>query len=149
MAGWLNAPLMGVYNVSKQAVVALTESLYHDLQLAGSQVGVSLLSPAFVATGISRSHRNRPERLASEALTPSQRAAQAQSKKAVESGRVSAAQVAQMTFDAIRAKRFYIFTHPQILPLVTNRTRHAVEGLAPADPYEGRPEVRPKVETDE
>jgi NAD(P)-dependent dehydrogenase (short-subunit alcohol dehydrogenase family) len=146
MAGWLNAPLMGVYNVSKQAVVALTESLYHDLQLAGSAIGVSLLSPAFVATGISHSHRNRPEHLTAEAATPSQRAAQAQTKKAVESGRLSAAAVAQMTFDAIRADRFYIFTHPQILPLVANRARHAVEGLAPADPYEGHAEVRPKVE---
>jgi NAD(P)-dependent dehydrogenase (short-subunit alcohol dehydrogenase family) len=146
MAGWLNAPLMGVYNASKQAVVALTETLYHDLQLAGSAIGVSLLSPAFVPTGIGQSHRNRPDHLASEAVTPSQRAAQAQTKKAVESGRLSAVDVARLTYDAIRANRFYIFTHPQILPLVADRARHAVEGLAPADPYEGRPEVRPKVE---
>jgi NAD(P)-dependent dehydrogenase (short-subunit alcohol dehydrogenase family) len=48
MAGWVNPPLMGVYNVSKHAVVSLTESLYHDLRLAGSSIGVSLLSPAFV-----------------------------------------------------------------------------------------------------
>jgi len=146
MAGWLNAPLMGVYNVSKQAVVALTETLYHDLKLAEAKIGVSLLSPAFVATGIGQSHRNRPQHLAGEAPTASQRAAQAQTKKAVESGRLSAEQVAQLTFDAIRADRFYVFTHPQILPLVSERARHAVEGLAPADPYEGRPEVRPKVQ---
>ncbi len=146
IAGWLNAPLMGVYNVSKQAVVALSETLYHDLQLAGSAIGVSLLSPAFVATGISHSHRNRPAHLGSDAPTPSQRAAQAQSQKAVASGRMSAVEVARMTFDAIRANRFYIFTHPQILPLVADRTRHAIEGLAPADPYESRPDVRPRVE---
>jgi NAD(P)-dependent dehydrogenase (short-subunit alcohol dehydrogenase family) len=147
IAGWLNAPLMGVYNVSKQAVVSLTETLYHDLQLAGSAVGVSLLSPAFVATGISRSHRARPEHLANAGpITASQRTAQAQTQKAVESGRISAAEVAKMTFDAIRANRFYIFTHPQILPLVGKRVRHAIEGLAPADVYEGRPDVRPQVE---
>ena len=34
MAGWLAAPLMGVYNVSKHAVVALSVTLYHDLRLA-------------------------------------------------------------------------------------------------------------------
>jgi short-subunit dehydrogenase len=146
MAGWLNAPLMGVYNVSKQAVVSLSESLYHDLRVAGSTIGVCLLSPAFVATGIDRSHRNRPDASAAAATTPSQRAAQAQTRKAVESGRLTAAEVAQITFDAIRADRFYVFTHPQILPLVANRTRHVLEGLPPADPYEGRPDLRPRVE---
>ncbi|MGH6622362.1 MAG: SDR family NAD(P)-dependent oxidoreductase, partial [Burkholderiaceae bacterium] len=43
MAGWLCPPLMGVYNVSKHAVVALTETLYHDLKTAGSSIGVSVL----------------------------------------------------------------------------------------------------------
>jgi NAD(P)-dependent dehydrogenase (short-subunit alcohol dehydrogenase family) len=146
MAGWLNAPLMGVYNVSKQAVVSLSESLYHDLRVAGTSVGVSLLSPAFVPTGINRSHRNRPAPMAGSAPTASQRVAQERSTRAVESGRLTAAEVAQITFDAIRAERFYVFTHPQILPLVANRSRHVLEGLDPADPFEGRPELRPQVE---
>lgn len=146
VAGWLSAPLMGVYNVSKHAVVTLTETLFHDLRLADSNVGVTLLNPAYVATGISRSDRNRPAELsASSAPTASQRAAQAQIARAVESSRLSAAQVAQMTFEAIRADRFYVFTHPQILPAVSNRVRHAVEGLPPADPYGDRPENRPRV----
>ena len=42
MAGWLAAPLMGVYNVSKHAVVALSETLHHDLRLAGSTIGVGV-----------------------------------------------------------------------------------------------------------
>jgi len=147
VAGWLSAPLMGVYNVSKHAVVTLTETLFHDLRLAGSKIGVTLLSPAFVATGISHSDRSRPERFAADSPpTASQRAAQAQTAKAVESSRLSAAQVAQMTFDAIRAERFYVFTHRQILPSVRSRVLHAVEGLAPADPYEDRPESRPRVD---
>jgi NAD(P)-dependent dehydrogenase (short-subunit alcohol dehydrogenase family) len=145
MAGWLNAPLMGVYNVSKQAVVSLSESLYHDLRLAGATIGVSLLSPAFVPTGISQSHRNRPAHLAADAPTDSQLAAQRQSLKAVESGKLNAADVARITFDAVREDRFYVFTHPQILPLVGERFRHVMEGLAPADPYASRPEVRPRV----
>ncbi len=145
MAGWLNAPLMGVYNVSKQAVVSLSESLHHDLRLAGSTIGVSLLSPAFVATGISQSHRNRPGHLAADAPTPSQIAAQAQTLKAVEGGKLSAVEVARITFDAVREDRFYVFTHPQILPLVGERFRHVMEGLPPADPYASRPDVRPVV----
>jgi NAD(P)-dependent dehydrogenase (short-subunit alcohol dehydrogenase family) len=146
VAGWLNAPLMGVYNVSKQAVVSLTETLYHDLRLAGANVGVTLLSPAFVATGIAQSDRNRPARLARYAQpTPSQLASQAQTRKAVESSQLSAAEVARMTFEAIRANRFYVFTHSRVLPLVGARVRHAIEGLPPADPYASRPDVRPKI----
>ena len=60
MAGLLAAPNMGVYNVSKHAVVALSETLYQDLQLVSHQVGASVLCPYFVPTGISQSHRNRP-----------------------------------------------------------------------------------------
>ena len=60
MAGLLTAPNMGVYNVSKHAVVALTETLYQDLKLVTDQVSASVLCPYFVPTGISQSHRNRP-----------------------------------------------------------------------------------------
>ena len=34
VAGLLSPPAMGIYNASKHAVVSLTETLYHDLQLA-------------------------------------------------------------------------------------------------------------------
>lgn len=143
MAGWLAPPLMGIYNVSKHAVVALTETLYHDLRLAQSSIGVSLLCPAFVATGIAQSHRNRPAALAEDEAVASKRMAQAGLEKAVSSGRVSAAEVAVMTFDAIRANRFYVFTHPKILPGVEARFTAALAGAAPADPYATRPESKP------
>ena len=57
MAGMLNAPTMGVYNVSKHAVVSLTETLYQDLKLVSDQVTASVLCPYFIATGIAQSHR--------------------------------------------------------------------------------------------
>ncbi len=60
MAGLLTAPNMGIYNVSKHAVVSLTETLYQDLKLVTDQVSASVLCPYFVPTGISQSHRNRP-----------------------------------------------------------------------------------------
>jgi NAD(P)-dependent dehydrogenase (short-subunit alcohol dehydrogenase family) len=60
MAGLLNAPTMGVYNVSKHAVISLSESLYQDLKLIDAPIGASVLCPYFVPTGISQSHRNRP-----------------------------------------------------------------------------------------
>jgi NAD(P)-dependent dehydrogenase (short-subunit alcohol dehydrogenase family) len=145
MAGWVNPPLMGVYNVSKHAVVSLTESLYHDLRLANSTIGVSLLSPAFVPTGITQSERNRPSELGNtEGLTASQKIARANSEKAVSSGKMSAAEVAKMTFDAVRADRFFIFTHPKILPSVRDRFEAALAGTAPADPLAAKPGTRPE-----
>ena len=92
MAGLVNPPNMGVYNVSKHAVVSLTESLHHDLGLVTEQVGVSLLCPYFVPTGISQSARLRPGQ--SLPATASQRLGQAMMDKAVQSGKVTAAEVA-------------------------------------------------------
>jgi NAD(P)-dependent dehydrogenase (short-subunit alcohol dehydrogenase family) len=144
MAGWLTAPLMGVYNVSKHAVVALSETLFHDLRLAKSSIGVTVLCPAYVPTGIAESHRNRPVDLSNEAgQTASQRMAQSATEKAVSSGRVTAQQVAQLTFDAVRENRFYVFTHPQILPSVQARFAAVLSGDAPADPYAARPSLKP------
>ena len=140
MAGWVNPPLMGVYNVSKHAVVSLTESLYHDLRMAGSTLGVSLLSPAFVPTGITESERNRPAELTNAgAPTESQKIARANSTKAVSSGRMTAVEVAKLTFDCIRENRFYIFTHPKILPSVRERFEAALTGAPPADPLASKP----------
>lgn len=144
MAGWLCAPLMGVYNVSKHAVVALSETLYHDLRLAQSTIGVTCLCPAFVPTGIADSHRNRPHTLANPTPpTTSQRMAQAASEKAVSSGRMSAEQVARLAFDAVRENRYHVFTHPQILPTVQARVEAALRGDPPADPFATKPSAKP------
>ncbi len=144
MAGWLNAPLMGVYNVSKHAVVSLSETLFHDLRVAKSNLGVTVLCPAFVPTGIANSHRNRPGSLTSDtAPTASQRLAQSGVEKAVSSGRMTAQEVAQLTFDAVRDDRFYVFTHPQILTSLRARFDAVINGDTPADPYAGRPTLKP------
>jgi NAD(P)-dependent dehydrogenase (short-subunit alcohol dehydrogenase family) len=143
MAGLLNAPAMGVYNVSKHAVVSLSETLYHDLQLVDAPIGASVLCPYFVPTGIHRSHRNRPEELKPEThATASQMASQALTTKAVESGKVSARDVARITFDAVRDGQFYIYSHPQALGGVQERMEAIVQGKNPPDPYAATPHVR-------
>jgi NAD(P)-dependent dehydrogenase (short-subunit alcohol dehydrogenase family) len=143
MAGLLNAPTMGVYNVSKHAVVSLSETLYQDLQLVQAPIGASVLCPYFVPTGISQSHRNRPEDVKmTGGPTASQKAAQAMTVKAVESGKVSAADVAQISFDAIRDGQFYIYSHPGALGNVGERMDEIVKGLNPGDPYKAAPHIR-------
>ncbi len=147
MAGLLNPPTMGVYNVSKHAVVSLTESLYHDLSLVEAPIGASVLCPYFVQTGISQSHLHRPDDVqAAAAPTVSQQVSQAVLEKAVASGKVSAAEVAQRTFDAIRDQQFYIYSHPAALGNVQRRMEDIVMGRNPGDPYEAAPHVREKLQ---
>ena len=141
MAGLLTPPNMGIYNVSKHAVVALTETLYQDLQLVTTQISASVLCPYFVPTGISLSQRNRPAHLPPEAMTASQRIGQAMSEKAVGSGKVSAEDVAQMVFDAVAADRFYIYSHPKALGNVRLRMDAILNGDNPPDPFAERPEI--------
>ena len=141
MAGLLNPPNMGVYNVSKHAVVSLSETLYQDLRLVTEQIGASVLCPYFVPTGISQSHRNRPTNLDAEKPTRSQLIGQAMTDKAVGSGKVTAAEVAQKVFDAMAADQFYIFSHPKALGNVQSRMECIVQQIHPTDPFGERPEI--------
>jgi NAD(P)-dependent dehydrogenase (short-subunit alcohol dehydrogenase family) len=142
MAGVISSPNMGVYNASKHAVVTLTETLYQDLALVGAPIGVSLLCPYFVPTGIHLSDRVRPADLADEGgPTTSQQLAAKMSAKAVTSGKVSAEDVAQRTFEAVEADQFYIFSHPQALAGVRTRMEDILAVRNPSDPFAARPEL--------
>jgi NAD(P)-dependent dehydrogenase (short-subunit alcohol dehydrogenase family) len=142
MAGLLNVPNMGVYNVSKHAVVSLSETLYQDLALVTDRIGASVLCPYFVPTGIHHSHRNRPlGMLEPHRPTRSQLIAQAMIDKAVGGGKVTAAQVAQMVFSAVRERRFYIYSHPQALKGVQTRLEDVVQARNPTDPFIERPDI--------
>ena len=141
MAGLLTPPNMGVYNVSKHAVVALTESLYQDLCLVTEQVSASVLCPYFVPTGISQSGRNQPKAMADTELTASKKIGQAMLDKAVQSGKVSAQTVAELVFDAVRDNQFYIYSHPQALSAVETRLKAIVNQTQPPDPFAERPQI--------
>jgi NAD(P)-dependent dehydrogenase (short-subunit alcohol dehydrogenase family) len=141
MAGLLTPPNMGIYNVTKHAVVSLTETLYQDLKLVSDQVSASVLCPYFVPTGINNSERNRPDALKPQVVTQSQLIGQAMSNKAVSSGKVSAAQVAQMVFDAMLADQFYIYSHPKALGNAQTRFDAIVQGHNPPDPFAERPDI--------
>jgi NAD(P)-dependent dehydrogenase (short-subunit alcohol dehydrogenase family) len=142
MAGLVNMPNMGVYNVSKHAVVSLSETLYQDLKLVSERVHAHVLCPYFVPTGISKSERARPQDAQEDrSLTTSQRVAQGLIEKAVAGGRVTAADVAQFVFDALEADHFYIYSHPTALAPVMTRAEDVMRGGNPSDPYRERPEL--------
>ena len=141
MAGLLNAPNMGIYGASKHAVVSMSETLYQDLSLVTQQVGASVLCPFFVPTGITQSHRNRPADMAAAKPTRSQLIGQAMSDKAVGSGKVTAAEVAQKVFDAIAANQFYIYSHPKAIASVQTRMEDILLARNPTDPFAHKPEL--------
>lgn len=141
MAGLLAPPNMGIYNVSKHAVVSLSETLYQDLALVTTQVSASVLCPFFVATGINDSQRNRPGDLAAQKPTQSQLIGQAMIGKAVGSGKVTAAEVAQKVFDAVAAKQFYIYSHPKAIGSVQTRMEDILQARNPTDPFADKPEL--------
>lgn len=142
MAGMLSAPNMGVYNVTKHAVVAMSETLYQDLRLVTDQIHASVLCPYFVPTGIHNSARNRPTDMKMDAKpTKSQRIAQAMTAKAVSSGKVTATMVAQKVFDAMAENQFYIFSHPHALAGVQTRLEDVMNARNPSDPFSHKPEL--------
>ena len=122
--------------------MSLSETLYQDLSLVTDQIGTSVLCPFFVPTGIHESHRNRPAAMREKVRpTRSQLIAQAMSTKAVTSGKVSAADVAQKVFDAVRERQFYIYSHPKSLASVQTRLEDIMLGRNPTDPFAGKPEL--------
>lgn len=141
MAGLLNAPNMGIYNASKHAVVSMSETLYQDLALVTDQISASVLCPFFVPTGISQSQRNRPTDADASQPTRSQLIGQAMSDKAVGSGKVSAADVAQKVFDAVAANQFYIYSHPKSIGSVQTRLEDIMLSRNPTSPFSHKPEL--------
>jgi len=136
IAGLIAPGLMGAYNVSKHAVVAHSESLYHDLAKVEPRIAASVLCPGFTPTGISRSHVSRPvEMHNADGPTDSMIKAQQMMERAVSSGRLTAVDVANITFDAIRDRQFYILSHPNFMKLVKARLEDIAEMRNPRDVF--------------
>jgi len=119
IAGLVASPFLGPYNATKQAVVAISETLFKDLQIAGSTVGVSVLCPGFVRTRIAESERNRP------AWAPAAEGEDAHDVREaigalIESG-IEPAVVADHVIAAVKSNTFYILTHRELDEVVRTR----------------------------
>jgi len=135
VAGLISPPGMGIYCVSKHAVVTLSECLHHDLAQKTDKIKCSVLCPAYVPTGIADSGRNRPAELnQTRQKTAADLALDASLKKAVQSGKLSAADVAQSVYEAVREERFYILTHPKIKPSIQWRMEDILQERNPTNP---------------
>ena len=119
--------------LSRSTRVALSESLHHDLRERGCDVGVSVLCPAYVPTGIAESERNKPKDL-SLAKSKERLAKEAMLRKAVAAGKLSAEDVARAVVAAVKQNRFYVLTHPAIKGAIRARMEDVLEERAPRNP---------------
>jgi NAD(P)-dependent dehydrogenase (short-subunit alcohol dehydrogenase family) len=120
IAGLTTAPFLGPYNATKQAVVAISETLHKDLEAAGvSGIGVSVLCPGFVQTRIGESERNRPSWAPEREVEGAEELRGAI--QAMVAGGIPTAEVARQVFEAVRSNTFYILTHPELDDAVRTR----------------------------
>ncbi len=135
-AGLLPMHLSAPYQVTKHAVVALSENTYYALKRLNAKVRVSVLCPGWVRTRIMDSQRNRPGDLQNppelEKLTPEMEAVLQSYREQCEAG-LAPAVVAQMVFDGIRAERFYIVTTTDFDPLIQARMESIVQRRDPPE----------------
>ena len=132
VAGLTSPGFMGPYNATKHAVTTISETLYRDLRAMGSSVGVSVLCPGFVRTGIGESERNRPR----SAPVPEADPTAAVFREAIQqlvAGGIDPAVVAERVIDAVRSNTFYILTHDDSLPMVATRMHDILDGRSPTD----------------
>jgi NAD(P)-dependent dehydrogenase (short-subunit alcohol dehydrogenase family) len=111
MAAVTSFPFAGAYVMSKHAVLALSECLYHELAARGAPVGVSALCPEGVATRIDRAERNRPPHLKApeDSSGPEAELVQAGIADTVRTG-TPPDEIAERTFQAVRENRFYVLS---------------------------------------
>jgi NAD(P)-dependent dehydrogenase (short-subunit alcohol dehydrogenase family) len=130
IAGLTTAAFLGPYNATKQAVVAISETLFKDLQALEAPIGVSVLCPGFVQTRIAESDRNRPAWAPDRAVggVAELRAAVQQM---VDSG-IPTEAVADRVIDAVRTNTFYILTHPELTAGLATRFEDILEGRPPS-----------------
>jgi NAD(P)-dependent dehydrogenase (short-subunit alcohol dehydrogenase family) len=126
VAGLIAQPGLGPYNASKFAVVAIMETLFHEMAAdPEANVGVSVLCPGVVNTNITRSQRNRPERLRRERQDTPRTDARRRNENiaAMLASGMAPADVAARVVDAVKNDRFWVLSHPEHLPEIRNRNQ--------------------------
>jgi len=108
IAGLVSGAVGGPYTVAKFAVEAMSEQLHYELGRAGHNIGVSVLCPGFVNTGIYDSGRNRQAEYGEAGVTPDRpspiRAALEERRQTM----MQPAEIGEMVFEAVRDRELYI-----------------------------------------
>src|SRR5215831_2834017 len=131
VAGLTSNPFMSIYNVTKHAVVTLSETLHKDLGLLGVPIKVSVLCPGFVRTRILDADRNRPANLRDTVVLQHDPQLEEMVRASIAAG-LPPAEAAAQVVDAVKTERFYVLTHPELSPHVRERMEDILEGRNPS-----------------
>src|SRR5699024_1058403 len=127
VAGFTTAPTQGLYNLSKHAVVAFSEALWHDLNIASEgRLRCSVLCPGYVKTGIVEKPKSDNDN-----LTRSQRISKQAVGEIVSTAVIHPQEVAEKVFEAIEDDRFYIFPDEDAKKRITKRMESIQAGENP------------------
>ncbi len=133
IAGLLSDGYYGLYNTSKHAVVALSESIHLALAEQNAKVKVSVLCPGFVNTKLIYADRNRPSQTSNETLEMEHRRQnRVETMRQVLQEGMSPAHVAEHVIDAIRKEKFYILPHPEFKPGIQTRLENILQERNPS-----------------
>ena len=126
-----------LYHLTKHGIVALSEQLHHDLAIRGANIKVSVLCPGFVNTKIMDAERNRPEAYQND-LAAAKQDARLNELEDIFRQMVAAGMppstVAERVFEAIVEEKFFVFTHPELKPLIQTRLEDVLEERNPVLP---------------
>jgi NAD(P)-dependent dehydrogenase (short-subunit alcohol dehydrogenase family) len=136
MAGLITEPMIVIYAVTKAGVIKLSEGLYIQLKQVQSNIGVSVLCPAFVSSRLGDAARNRPGELQNVPDEPAEtgQPVLSTSLRKDDWEVLSPEQCADIVFKAIREDTFYILTHPMIKTLTKQRMDNILQGNNPEMP---------------
>jgi NAD(P)-dependent dehydrogenase (short-subunit alcohol dehydrogenase family) len=133
MAGLTTMPFAGVYHMTKHAVLAYSESLYHELSVTAPQICVSALCPELISTGIANCDRNRPDKYSGEGdivESDARTLVMDSIASGVSTGRPPS-EMADRVVNAIREKRFYILSNDGWMDSARSRIQDILEGRNP------------------
>lgn len=130
MQGVTAGALIPEYTVSKHAVVALSEALRAQLTARGARIGVTVLCPGAVSTGLSSREHHR---LSAQAQDQPWAVAPGSGGKRWGAALTPAA-VAGAALAAVRDDRFYVFTHSGSRARVEDRLRPILDALDVSEP---------------
>lgn len=118
-AGLLAGPGLGLYKLTKHAVLSLSETTYYDLQAARASVGISVFCPGVVKTNIRDASRNRPENLRDECpRTDEQEAAEQQLRAAAG---FTSSEAGEIALRGVESGLLYVFTEANALESARTR----------------------------
>lgn len=123
MAGLAPVPTLGAYCATKYGIVGLSETLALELAADDSRIGVSILLPGPVRTALGRSGRNRPVELAGGGLADVDLEESEQFEGADIVPWIDPAAVGALVRRGIRDRTLYLFTHPEMGAMVTDRSK--------------------------